>query len=113
MFEEFSLVSEDLETNAEKLRMRKEKYPDQMKSLQNQLAISKEKVNSFKEKAAATNDPLAKKIYTNRAAEEQMNQQILAAKAKTMMMQSKKNDSEIKTTELKIARKERDMSKGG
>jgi hypothetical protein len=111
LFEEFSEISEDLETRADSLRDKKAKMPDRMKSIQNQLAVSKQKINTFKEKAAKTADPLAKKIYTNRAAEEQMNQQILTSKAKTMLMQSKKIDSEINTTQLKITRKERDKPK--
>lgn len=113
LFEDFLEISEDLKTKADSLRNRKSKYPDKMESVQRQMADSKQKINTFKEKAAKTQDPIAKKIYTNRAAEEQMNQQILASKAKTLMMQSKKNDSEINTTELKISRKERDKPKGG
>lgn len=113
LFEEFSELSEDLKTKAETLRDKKAKYPERMESIQRQLADSKQKINTFKEKAAKTTDPIAKKIYANRAAEEQMNQQILVSKVKTLQMQSKKTDSEINTTELKISRKERDKPKGG
>ena len=108
LFEEFSELSEDLETRAEKLKERKAKFPEKMKSLQKQMSDSKEKIATFKEKAAKSNDPLAQKIYTNRSAEEQANQQIIASKAKTLAMQNKKNDMEINTTQLKITRKEKD-----
>ena len=112
LFEEFAALSEDLEKQAETLKNKKSEYPEKMKSLQMQMQDSKQKIASFKEKAAKTKDPLAQKIYTNRSAEEQANQQILAGKAKLLAMQSKMTDMELNTNQLKMTRKERDNQGG-
>lgn len=109
---EFENLSEDLETRLDQLKDKKSKMGEKMNSLNRRLADSKQKAANFKEKAGKTGDPLSQKIYTNRASEEQMRQQILAAKAKVMQMQAKMTDSEIATTQLKITRKERNAQMG-
>lgn len=114
LYEDFESenLSEDLETRLNQLKEKKSKMGEKMNSLNKRISDSKEKVVNFKEKAGKTSDPLSKKIYTNRANEEQMRQQILSAKAKVMQMQAKMTDSEISTTELKITRKERNTQIG-
>jgi chromosome segregation ATPase len=114
LYEDFESenLSEDLETRLDQLKEKKAKMGEKMNALNTRLTDSKQKAANFKEKAGKTSDPLSQKIYTNRASEEQMRQQILAAKAKVMQMQAKMTDSEISTTELKITRKERNTQMG-
>jgi hypothetical protein len=109
---EFENLSEDLESRLTQLKDKKSKMGERVNVINKRLAESKRKAVSFRERAGKTTDPLSKKIYANRADEEQMRQQILSAKVKLMQMQAKLTESEISTTELKITRKERNAQMG-
>lgn len=86
---------------------------DKLKGTQEKIKTSTEKAKestkkaaNFKDKMSKTKDPISKKIYANRASEEQMKAQIYAQKMKIHQMDTKLAQSELSTADLKKTKKE-------
>jgi hypothetical protein len=86
---------------------------DKLKGSQEKIKTSTEKAKesskkaaNFKDKMGKTKDPISKKIYANRASEEQMKAQIYAEKMKMHQMNMKLAQSELSTADLKKTKKE-------
>jgi hypothetical protein len=98
---------ETLEDRLEKLTIKKANYAKRIAGAEQKSRESGENSGKFREKAAKTADPELKKIYANRATEEQMNQQVMAARAKAMMMADKMTGVQINNTKMKIERRDK------
>jgi hypothetical protein len=98
-------ISESLEDRLANLMKKKANYGKRIASAEDKARDSREKAGTFREKATSSNDPELKKIYSNRATEEQMNQQVMAARIRAMQMADKMTELQISTTKLKISRK--------
>ena len=100
-------IFETLEDRLEKLTQKKANYAMRIAGAEEKSRESGEKAGKFREKAASTEDPELKKIFSNRASEEAMNQQVMAARAKAMQMADTMTELQISTTKLKIKRREK------
>jgi hypothetical protein len=109
LYEDFEALGlcENLEDKLKKMKDAKKKYADKMQTANIKAQESAKKAANFKERAGNTDDPLTKKIYSNRASEEMMQQQIYAVRLKAMQMETKLNDLRISTTDLKITQREK------
>ena len=109
LYEDFvpDAVFESLEDRLEKLTMKKSNYAERIANAQMKSRESGEKAGTFRDKAASTEDPELKNIFSNRATEEQMNQQVLAARVRAMQMAEKMTELQISTTKLKISRRDK------
>ena len=65
------------------------------------------RAESFKERAAKTENPESKKINVSRANEESMRQKIIAAELKVLQMKQTLTQSQMKTAEMKKAKAEK------
>jgi len=83
------------------LSEKKQKLKEKMASAMLKNKDSQRKLANFKEKANKTKDPISKKIYTNRAFEEGVSQQIHSLRMKIFQIQEKLIDSQIRTAELR------------
>ena len=99
---------EDLEDKIAKMKELQTKYSERMASMTRKSQEAGMKAGRFKEKSANAKDPLMKKIYGNRASEEQMSQQVYAARLKAVQMTSKLNNIKLKNADLNKTRRERD-----
>lgn len=109
LYEDFipDAVFESLEDRLEKLMTKKANYAERITNVQTKSRESGEKSGTFRDKSAKTTDPEIKKIFANRATEEAMNQQVLAARAKAMQMAEKMTELQISTTKLKMSRRDK------